>query len=451
METAIGLACFQTPFLNSALGVALPSIGQDFGLSPHEMALAMVAQLVVAAALLTPFGRLSDYLGRRRIFLAGSALFSAASLTVCLSPSAHFVYAGRFLQGLGDAMTFGVSSALLLASAPPDQRGRVLGYNLAWVYGGLALGPVLSGLVTAWLSWRLIFALTAAVGLTAFTLLWRHGRSIPDERQTGRFDFPGAALYSPAVFCLILGLSLQPSLSGLALLAGGAALIPWLVRVERGHPAPLLDLGMLAANRTFAAANLTSVLGYTAAFSVSFLLSLYFQKCRGLGADTAGLLLLLQPAIQAVCSPLAGSLSDRVRPERLTSLGLALLCLGLWGLGLVSPDTPLSWIAALQVTLGLGFSLFASPNVHAIMDTAPPGYQGLASGLLATMRTAGMAVSMAATGVALAVVVGQARTGDVGPQVMVSLRICFWCFGAVALAGIWITLRGGSPIGRTSG
>ncbi len=443
VQLAVGLASFLTPFLNSALSVAAPTIGAEFVLGPPQLALMIIAQLISAAALMMPFGRLSDFLGRRPIFLCGSAIFSGASLLICLSASPAQLIAARFLQGVGDAMTFGVSAAILVAAVPSQQRGRALGVNLAFIYAGLALGPLLGGMFTTWLSWRFIFALTALLGVCAFVLVarfWKEARPAPSSR----YDWLGAALFAPGTGGFILALTLQPSWTATLGMAAALGLAPLFLAVERRHPDPLLPEAIFRSNPRFSLANLTSALGYTAAFSCSFLMSLYFQNVRGMTPNAAGLLMLIQPVVQMVCSPLAGILADRCAPARLASVGLVLLASGLFLLGTAGATTPMVPIAGFLVLQGVGFAFFASPNMSAIMACVPGQRHGLASGLLATMRSTGMSLSMALTGMLLAAFVGTGRGPEAAPQILVSLKVCFALFGVIALAGAvvsWLSAR----------
>lgn len=434
VQIAVGLASFLTPFLNSALSVAAPTIGREFSLGPPELALMMIAQLVSAAALLAVFGRLSDFVGRRAIFLGGSAMFSLASMAICLSATPGQIVAARFAQGVGDAMTFGVSAAILVAAVEPGRRGRALGVNLSFVYAGLALGPLLGGVFTAWFSWRMIFALTAVLGLCSFWLVarfWKEARPAPSTP----FDWLGAALFVPGIGGFILALSLQPSWQATLGMVAALGLAPLFLAVERRHPDPLLPPALFRSSPRFLLANLTSALGYTAAFSTTFLMSLYFQDVRSMPPQTTGLFMLIQPVVQSLGSVLAGNLADRFAPARLASIGLALLCVGLFMLGGLGADTPPLPIALVLTLLGIGFSLFASPNMSAIMACVAEERHGMASGLLATMRTVGMSLSMALTGMTLALFVGSERGPEAVPHILASLKNGFTLFGLIALAG----------------
>jgi len=447
-QAAVGLASFLTPFLNGALAVAMPSIGREFSLYPHQLPLVVLAHLVPAAAFMAIFGRLSDHLGNKRIFLCGSALFICASVTAVLAPSLTMLLAARSMQGLADSMTFGVGAAILMDSATSERRGRALGLNLMFVYVGLALGPLVGGFLTAAASWRAIFVLCALIGAGACALIAVNRPADPPGHLAG-FDWSGAATYVPAMLALVGGLATQPSLPGFLVMAAGALLGVGFVRSQSRREAPLIAPTLFTDNRRFSHAAFAGALGYTAAFSTSLLLSITLQGVLGVNPSTAGVFLLVQPAVQALLSPLAGTLSDRMPPTTLSACGLATLGLGLWLLAAFGGGLTTTGVALFQIVLGAGFAFFASPNIHALMGSVDTTRRGVASGLLATMRTSGMSLSMALTGVMLAVFSGGGVAGRVGAEALPAVRAAFALFGCFAMLAAWTALRGGrtSPRG----
>ncbi|WP_243312339.1 MFS transporter [Fundidesulfovibrio agrisoli] len=441
-QAAVGLASFLTPFLNGALAVAMPSIGREFSLYPHQLPLVVLAHLVPAAAFMAIFGRLSDHLGNKRIFLCGSALFICASITATVAPNLATLLAARSMQGLADSMTFGVGAAILMDSAASERRGRALGLNLMFVYVGLALGPLVGGFLTAAVSWRGIFVLCALIGAGACTLIARNRPPDAPGHMAG-FDWTGAATYVPAMLALIGGLATQPSWMGLGIMGVGALLGARFVRMQARRESPLIAPQLFTDNRRFSHAAFAGAFGYTAAFSTSLLLSITLQGVLGLSPGAAGVFLLIQPATQALLSPLAGTLSDRIAPTRLSGLGLGVLGLGLWTLAAWGGALTTGGVAGFQIVLGAGFAFFASPNIHALMGSVDTTRRGIASGLLATMRTSGMSLSMALTGVILAVFSGDGAAGRVGTEALPAVRAAFALFGCFAMLAAWISFRGG--------
>ncbi|HSK10857.1 MAG TPA: MFS transporter [Vicinamibacterales bacterium] len=431
------LASFLTPFMGASVTVALPVIGRDFGLGPLGLSWVATSYLLAAAILLVPFGKVGDTRGRTRVFILGMSIYTVASLLCTLAPSAAFLIASRVLQGVGGSMVFGTSVAILTAAFPPEQRGRVIGINVAAVYLGLSLGPFLGGLLTEHLGWRSVFAGNVLAGVvTTAVAIWNLPRD--DRPPTARFDWAGTAFYSVGLGATISGFSRLPRLGGAALLILGGLAAAAFIRRERTTSNPVLDLDLIARNRVFAFSNLAALINYAATYAVAFLLSLYLQNVRGFGAQDAGLLLVVQPIVQAVVSPFAGRLSDRVPPRLVASAGMAVIVLGLVALALIGPATPLSWIGGGLATLGIGFGLFSSPNTSAVMGSVARAQYGVASATLATVRMTGQAFSM---GIAMLVfALAGPQGGTVG---LPALRISFAVFAGLCLLGTFASLARG--------
>ncbi|MFZ5427124.1 MAG: MFS transporter [Thermodesulfobacteriota bacterium] len=438
-QGAVGLASFLTPFTYGALSVAMPTIGREFGFPAREMAMVMMVHILFSTSLMLPIGRASDIIGRRGLFMGGSLLFMASSLAAGLAHGPWTLLAARALQGVGDALTFGVSGAILVSIVPPERTGRAIGVNLTFIFAGLALGPLVGGVLTSLVSWRVIFFVSALAGVAAFELI---RRGYPeDHARRGRLPVRDALLFIPAMLGLILGASVQPSLWGFALALGSGLILRRFIVFQERSAKPLVDVRYVRSNRPFALSNLAAVLGYAAAFSTSFLLSLLMQSVMGLSPKEAGYLLLVMPAVQACTSPLAGMLSDVMHPAKAGAAGLAVLGCGLWALAVNGHGESAAWVVWVQVVLGFGFSLFVSPNFNAIMASSDPAHKGMASGFMSTMRGLGMCLSLSVTGLVLALAIGQERAAQAGPEALTGLRICFGLFGTSALAAAAVSWR----------
>lgn len=429
------LASFLTPFMGSSVTVALPVIGREFGLGPLGLSWIATSYLLAAAILLVPFGKLADSRGRTRIFIGGMVAYTLASLACTLSPSAGVLMASRVGQGLGGAMVFGTSVAILTSAFPPEQRGRVIGINVAAVYLGLSLGPFLGGLLTEQLGWRSVFAGNVLAGLvTSAAAAWK----LPADARPGSglpFDWAGLAYYSIGLAAIISGFSRLPGRTGVLLLAAGVAAAAAFVRRERTAADPLLDLRLFSENRVFAFSNLAALINYAATYAVAFLLSLYLQNVRGLGAQAAGVLLVVQPIVQAAVSPFAGRLSDRVPARVLSSAGMAVIAVGLAGLAFIGPAVPLAAVGAALAALGVGFGLFSSPNTSAVMGSVPRPQYGVASATLATVRMTGQAFSMG-----IAMLVFALAGADRGTANLPAVRIAFGVFAVLSAVGVLASL-----------
>jgi EmrB/QacA subfamily drug resistance transporter len=427
--------------MGSAVNIALPAIGAEFRLGAVSLGWVTSAFLLAAAVFLLPFGRLADIVGRKRVFVAGLTVFAIATLLCAVAPSGKALIALRLVQGLGGAMIFGTGTAILTSVYPPDRLGRALGISVAAVYLGLSLGPFLGGVLTEWIGWRGIFLVTAPLALAAAALVAVRLEGEWAEAKGERFDLAGSFLYGGALVALMVGLARVPDPSGVALgvvgLLGLGAFIAWEDRAQ----SPLLELRLFHDNPVFVYSNLAALINYSATFAVPFLLSLYFQLVRGLGPEVAGLILVMQPAVQTIFSPLTGWISDRVQPRILASAGMSIIAFGLYVLAMLGEATPIGLLLGLLALLGLGFALFSSPNTNAVMSSVEPRAYGIASGTLGTMRLLGQMLSMALVLLLFSLVMGE---GSITPPLLLrSARIAFVLFAILCTAGVFASLKRG--------
>ncbi len=437
-------ASFIIPFMTSAVTVALPSIGAQLHLDPAAMGWIATSYLLAAAVVLLPVGRWADITGRRRVFLIGLGVFGAGSLLSGVAHSLAALLSFRVAQGLGAGMIFGTSIAILTSVFPPGERGRVLGIAVASVYLGLALGPFLGGVLTEHLGWHSVFlagvpvvVLTMALALRGLKGEWAEARGEP-------FDAIGAVLYSLALAALMLGMSRLPAPVGGGIAAGGLLGLVVFALWELRTPAPLLDVGLLLRNRVFACSNLAALINYSATTAVAFLLSLYLQSVQGLSPREAGTVLLIQPLMQAVFSPLAGRLSDRREPRLIASAGMILTAAGLAALVLLTAQTSLAFVGACLAVLGFGFALFSSPNTNAVMGAVERRLYGVASGTLGTMRLTGQMLSIGFATLMLAAAVGKAEiTPAHFPQFLYAVKASFAVFAVLCVCGTFASLARG--------
>ncbi|MCR4396696.1 MAG: MFS transporter [Candidatus Saccharicenans sp.] len=440
------LASFLTPFMGSATNLALPAMARSLELSAITLGWTVTAYLLTTAIFLVPMGRLADLIGRRKIFVAGIGVFLAGALLSGLAFSGLSLIAFRLIQGVGGAMIFATSIALLTSHFPPENRGQVLGINTAATYTGLSLGPVLGGLLVHYVGWRSVFFFSLVPGLLALYLVTRAYRHVPTppERSLAGFDIRGSAIYGLGLVCFMLGFSRLPAAYGFALAAVGLVLLTLFFFFEGQQRQPVLDTTLFRKKRVFAFSNLAALINYSSTFAVSYLLSLYLQYIHGFSPRTAGLVLVAQPVVQAVFSPAAGRTSDRVEPRLLASTGMGLTVIGLVALSFLTPETSLLWVVLGLVFLGTGFGLFSSPNTNAIMGSVESNNYGLASATLATMRMVGQMFSLGLTMMIISVVMGNVRiTPDNYPLFVKSLRLTLTVFAGLNFLGLFASLARG--------
>lgn len=442
------LSAFLLPFSTTSLNVALPEMGGDLAADSVSLGWMVTAFMLTAAMFLLPVGRIADMHGRKRIFTLGAWIFAVASLLITVASEPWMVIALRALQGFGGAMIFGNGTALLASVYPAHERGRVLGINIAAVYFGQSVGPFLGGLFTQHFGWRSIFAVIALLAIaTALITTWKLKSETPTA--TGeKFDIPGSALYCITMFALMYGLSILPAPHGFVCLAAGAVCLAGFIHRQNSIPHPLLQVSLFRDNSVFALSNLAAVLNYGATFAVGFLLSLYLQFAKGLSPQDTGLILLCQPVVMALSSPLAGRLSDRIEPRILASAGMALTCLGLLMLASLDADSSLWLIVAILLVHGLGFGLFSSPNTNAVMGAVGKNLYGVASGIMSTMRVVGQMLSMGICMLIMTHFIGQVQLGSGHAALLIQTsRVTYLVFALMCFGGIVASMARGKRQG----
>ncbi|MGI6684230.1 MAG: MFS transporter [Bacillota bacterium] len=434
----ITLASFLTPFMGSAINLAIPSIGKDFNSSTIILSWVATSYILASAAFLVPFGRLSDIIGRKRIFLIGITFFFIATILCGLAWSMETLIIFRIIQGIGSAMIFSTGMALLTSAFPPQERGKVLGINVATVYVGLSLGPVLGGTLNHHLGWHSIFFFTSVIALVALIIAVMKLKTEWIGTSGEGFDYMGSVLYIIGFTAFMYGISSITTVpAAKVILLSGIVLLIIFGFYEINIKHPILNLSLFK-NITFAFSNLAALINYSATFSLGFLLSLYLQEIQGYDSQVTGIILLSQPIIMTVLSPITGTLSDRVEPRVLATLGMAIATLGLFFFYFLTQDTSLWLIILNLIFLGSGFALFSSPNSNAVMGAVEKRYYGIASSTLGTMRLTGQAISMAVVTLLMAIFLGNAElTPAVSAELMTCTKTAFAIFALISFAGIF--------------
>ncbi len=441
------MTAFTTPFLASSVNIALPTINADFSVTDQALLNWVVTGFMLSAAIfVVPFGRIADEFGRKKVFAAGLLIVVVSSLLCSLSNSVYMLIASRAVEGVGSAMIFGTSMAILTSAYPLKERGKVLGINVAVTYVGLSLGPVLGGIITEYLGWRYIYAGIAVYALLVAALA--HWKIPEDERcaEKAPFDLPGTALYAAMLISLMYGLSEVQTVMGASLVVMSLLLMATFLWWELRNRNPVLKVSIFRKNTVFMFSNLAALINYSATAAVAFMLSLYLHYMKGFPADQAGLILIAQPIMQAVFSPLTGKLSDRMEPRIVASAGMALCAVGLVLFTLISPETSLLLVIAGLMFMGLGFALFSSPNTNAIMSSVEKCDYGVASGMVSTMRLIGQMLSLGIANVIFTTFMGHVEIPKTGPYntLMHSIQVAFVVMAVLCMLGVVFSLARGN-------
>jgi EmrB/QacA subfamily drug resistance transporter len=438
------LGAFLTPYMSSAVNLALPAIGSEFRLSAVSLTWIATAYLLAAAIFLVPFGKLADIYGRKRIYTYGVAVYTLAAILLANSNSEIELIGFRLVEGFGAAMLFGTGAAILTSVFQPGERGRVLGINIAATYIGLSMGPFLGGLLTQQFGWRSVFLINVPLGVLIIVLVSWRLKGEWAEAEGEKFDLAGSTIYGIGLSLAIYGTSLVPSSLGVLFVIAGMVVLAAFIAWEGRTQCPVLDIRLFRNNRVFTFSSLAAFLNYSSTYAIAFFLSLYLQYIKGLSPQDAGLVLLAQPVMQAVLSPFAGRLSDRVEPRIVASIGMTITAIGLFSLVFLGQGTGMEAIIASLMFLGLGFALFSSPNVNAIMSSVPRRFYGVASGTVGTMRLTGQMFSQGIALLVSAVYLGSSQIDPSSyPLFLMAMRSAFVILTVLCAVGILFSMARG--------
>jgi EmrB/QacA subfamily drug resistance transporter len=439
------LALVMVTLDNLVVTTAIPVIRKSLGASLEDLEWTVNAYTLSFAVLLLTGAALGDRFGRRRLFVIGLAIFTAASAAAALAPSAEFLIAARALQGLGGAILAPLTLTILSAAVPAEKRGLALG---AWGgVGGLAvaLGPLVGGAVTEGISWQWIFWLNVPVGLLLMPLAAR--RLSESRGPAACLDLPGLALVSAGLFGIVWGLvrgngSGWASTEIVTSLALGIALVAAFAVWEHRAQAPMLPPRFFRS-RTFSLANVASLLMFFGMFGSIFLLSQFFQVVQRYSPLESGLRILPWTAMPVIVAPLAGALSDRISGARIMGVGLALQAAGLGWLAAVStPTTPYSDLVIPFIVSGTGMALFFAPVANVILSSVRGAEEGLASGANNAIRELGGVFGVAV----LAAIFAQAGGYGTGDTFVDGMVPAVWVGAALVAVGALVAFA--IPSGR---
>ena len=399
------LGSFLAPFGSSALSFSVPEIGRSLGVSFLLMVWVPLAYLIPLTTSMVLFGKLSDTFGRTKLFLLGFLLYAAGSVAAALSTSFASLIIPIAVMGTGAALLSVNSTALVNVVFPSRSRGGALGIVTMAVYLGLTAGPTLSGVLLGFAGWRSLFYTTAGLSLASLLLAHAFLRRIETSRRPSPLDLGGFVTFLAAIFLIVFGLSAGEVYGWdlvLPLFVVGLALLVVFVLLEQRREHPLLDPSLFTRNRSFAAANVTAFLNYVSTFAIVFVFSIYFLDIAGLGTVEAGLILVVEPVLMVVLSPVSGRLSDRLGSRGLASLGMLIISSAFASLYFTVGRIPPVGLAVPLAVVGVGFGRFSAPNTNSVMGAVDRELSGMAAGTLGTMRFVGQLMSIALTGALLA-------------------------------------------------
>ena len=435
----VSLGLFMMVLDNLVVNVALPSIRMDLGASIQTLEWTVNAYVLAYAVLLLTGSALGDRLGRKRMFIAGIALFTVGSAAAAISPSIGFLIAARATQGVAAALVTPLTLTLLAEAFPPAQRGLALGVWSGISGIGVALGPLVGGALTQVASWHWIFWVNVPIGIALIPLA--SARLVESRGEVKRLDLAGLALASSGLFGVVFGLVRSQSLGWsspqvVISLAAGAALLVAFIAQELRTDEPMLPMEFFA-NRGFAVTNAISLAMYFGMFGSIFFLSQFLQAVLHNTPLEAGIKLLVWTGAVMVVSPLAGFLSERFgsRLFMVAGLGLQAIALGMLA-DMASVHQAYVSMVIPFVLAGSGMAMVFAPSANAVLASVRTAQTGQASGATNAIRELGGVL-----GIAILATVFTSHGSYGSPQAYVAgLTPALWVGAAVLAVGALIPL-----------
>lgn len=408
---AVCFGTFMATMDFSIVNVALPTLSREFDRSPDTVVWAtLISSLVVTGITLTA-GRVGDLYGRKRVYLTGWVIFTVGMAIASFAQNIEQLIAFRFFQAIGVSMAMANGNAIVTEAFPPEERGQALGMTGSVVGAGLMSGPIVGGVLLGVFGWQSIFYLRVPIGVIAMTLAFlfiRPSEPLP-AGTSRRLDIPGAVALFGALSSALLAVNRgqswgwgSPVIVGLLIVAV-CALVAF-IRIEARAVSPVVALSLFRV-QAFTVGVSSLALSFAGQSAVTFLLPFYLQEVKDFSTAQTGLVMATVPSMMLLLSPVSGRVSDRYGFRHQTTLGIALVSLGLLLMATIDGGTPVPLLVLRLALIGIGTSIFMSPNSSGIMGSVPRDRLGTASAAVGTARNIGNATGLA---MASAILVGVA-------------------------------------------
>ena len=395
------IGIFITVFDTSSSIVALPTIAHEFDTDLPTAQWVVIGNGLTIAALLVPMGRLSDQLGRKRIYVVGALIFALGALVASFAGSIYHLIGARVIVGIGSAMTQGTAMAIIVGSFETRERAKMLGMQLGFVGLGQIAGPATGGVVVGTAGWRTLFAITAIgmllVSVASQRILRRRAKRPRADGPT--FDYFGAVFFSTFLVGLLLTLTLGPSLGWLTpgTIGGGLAAALALgvfVAMERRARAPILDLGLFKIGQ-FGLGALAAVVTFMGISATRFLVPFFLQGVKGYSPGRVGLVIVPAALVTAVAAPFAGRLADRWGVRLFANIGMGVTALGFATFMWLDTATPVGIVIGGLMIMSLGMSLFGAANSASMLNVVDAAAHGVTAGFVNLCRNSGNVIGIA--------------------------------------------------------
>ena len=424
---AIAMAVAMSSLDSSIANVALPTMAADLKVSPAQIVWVVNAVQISMVATLLPLAALGEIVGHQRIYYGGLVLFGIGALGCASAQSFEMLVAARLIQGLGSSGMMSVNSALIRFIWPKRILGRGVGVNAMVVSTGITLGPTVASIILSVAPWHWLFAVNIPFVIIAIILSITVLPPLP--RAPHKFDFLGALLTAGCMGLLVFALGSAARAQSIALTIGELMLSlicgALLIRRQKGHPAPMIPVDLFKIP-IFALSVMTAICSFATQGLAYVSLPFLLIGVLGRSQVETGFLITPWPVVVAIMAPIAGSLADRYRVGLLGGIGLAIMSFGMLMLATIPHDAGIFDITWRLMLCGCGFGFFQSPNMKALLLSAPSSRAGGASGMVATARLTGQTI-----GAALAAFCFSIGNGN-GPILALSLGVAFAAVGSIA-------------------
>ena len=436
----ISFSQFVMPLMFSGIGITLPSVGHDLQATGVQLGLVESIYLGAAAAILLPMGRVADLTDKKTIFKAGLIFYMLITFALGFLQQIELFIGLRLLQGIAGGMLLATNMAILSELVPKKSLGRAIGFAVGSVYLGLTTGPFIAGIITTQLGWRYVYYLGGVlIGVAALISL----KNIPSDKKMKfvTIDLVGTLLIITSISLLVAGSS---SLGGglvryFLLVLGIITMLLFLASQTRVKD-PLISLKMILSNSKLTSALLVQLINYAGTFGMTFLFSLYLQTVKEMTPQEAGITLMISPVIMAVFAPVFGRISDTVSPAKITLIGMCFCLLSTLIAWSVDATTPM-WVLYVQFALmGFGFAMFSSPNMNIIMSSVEKKFLGMASAIVAELRSLGMVISLTLITIFLSLYVGKNEISiEHAPEYLQAMHFSIISFVFLMVIGVTIS------------
>ncbi len=445
-ESSVVLVSFLTSFfavfLAAGIVIGVPEIASEFGMNNVVQNWIITIALLVVAVFTLPAGQLSGKFGVKRSLVMGVLIFMIGSIGACLAFSSESFLFFRVVQGIGGAFSNVAAMAMVVQAINPKNRGKALGLTVTGVYLAGSLSPVICGFLVYNFGWRSMFYFTLPFFIVCIALMLL---KIPGDWKTyenDKIDSIGYLIYGIGILLFIYGFTSLMTAMGKICVAIGFILLIVFAYYETRISTPAFNM-RLFKNMKFTSSNVAALCSYLAVASLTTILNYHFQYVRGWNAQMAGLILIVTPIIMAFMAPSSGKLSDRIHPQKLAAIGMAIATVALVILIFLDANTPIWLIVIAMVLQGLGMGLFTTPNTNAIMSSVPPKETPNASAAQSAMRTIGQTMSLGLLTLVFAWIMGclklSSKYGDM--VVQASQIVCIICT-IICIVAIFASLVG---------